>query len=116
MTDTRNPSERRGAPRNQTRIGAVAKTSQGQRHSLEINDLSIGGCAIVVAGPHGLKPGTAYGLKINGLETLGSVAAWTAGQSAGLEFERPLHPAVADHIAALNPRPLEDAEPAVFED
>ena len=62
----------------------------------------------MVAGTDPLKRGAAYGLKIDGLETLGSTAAWTAGQSAGLEFERPLHPAVADHIAKLHPRPTED--------
>jgi len=103
MTDATKISERRGAQRLATRIAAVAKTAQGQRHALHISDLSVGGCAIDVAGPHPLKPGTAYGIKINGLETLGSTTAWTAGQSAGLEFERPLHPAVADHIAALHP-------------
>ena len=109
MTEARKPSERRGAPRLATRIAAVAKTAHGQRHALHINDLSVGGCAINVAGPHPLKLGTTYALKINGLETLGSTTAWTAGQSAGLEFERPLHPAVADHIAALNPPVHSDA-------
>ena len=112
MTDVRKPTERRGSLRVPTRISAVAKTAHGQRHTLHISDLSVGGCAISVAGTHPLKPGTTYGLKINGLETLGSTTAWTAGQSAGLEFERPLHPAVADHIAALNPPvPSEELDP-----
>lgn len=74
---------------------------------MEVTDLSVSGCAIVATG-HPLRPGSAYGLKINGLETLGSTATWTAGQSAGLVFENPLHPAVADHLVLLHPRPREE--------
>lgn len=110
MSIFRKNAERRAAPRLPTHIDGVARTGQGQRHMVQISDLSTGGCALVVAGDDPLKRGVAYGLKIGGLETRGSVAAWTAGRAAGLEFERPLHPAVADHIAALNPPLLEDAE------
>ena len=46
-------------------------------------------------------------VKINGLETLGSVAAWANGQSAGLEFQHALHPAVADYLVRLHP-PVEE--------
>lgn len=67
-----------------------------------ISDLSVSGCAIVSTG-HPLAPGTAYGLKIDGLETLGSVTAWSDGHAAGLEFENELHPAVSDHVAARHP-------------
>ncbi len=105
-------ADRRRAPRSATTITGVAKTGQGARHALEITDLSIGGCAVRATG-HPLAIGSAYGLKINGLETLGSRATWIAGQSAGLEFENPLHPAVADHFALLHPRPVD--EPASLE-
>lgn len=103
MSTSINAAERRRSRRAPTQITGVAKTSRGERHSLEITDLSMGGCAVVADG-HPLTPGSTYGIKINGLETLGSVAAWTAGQSAGLTFEAPLHPAVADHLALLHPR------------
>jgi hypothetical protein len=109
MPHSRKPSERRKAGRAMTRIDAVARTSQGARHKLEISDLSVGGCSVLAA-DHPLRQGSAYGIKISGLEVLGSIATWTAGQAAGLEFEQPLHPAVADHIAALNPPLLEEAD------
>lgn len=103
--------ERRKSRRVPTRIDAVARTSQGSRQVLQISDLSIGGCA-VLASTHPLKSGLAYGLKINGLETLGSVAVWTAGQAAGLEFDNALHPAVAEHFAALHP-PVREETPEI---
>ncbi len=101
MSDT-SKSERRKAARTPTRIRAVASTSRGIRHKVTISDLSVGGCAIVSAG-HPLAPDTTYGLKIDGLETLGSTTAWTDGHAAGLEFESELHPAVSDHVAARHP-------------
>jgi len=104
------PADRRRAPRAPTTIAGVAKTGQGARHALEITDLSVGGCAVRSTG-HPLAAGSAYGLKIKGLETLGSTAAWTAGQTAGLEFVNPLHPAVADHFALLHPRPADEPAP-----
>ena len=111
MSKSNKAAERRRSHRAPTRINGVAKTSRGQRHALEITDLSMGGCAVVADG-HPLTLGSTYGIKINGLETLGSVAAWTAGQSAGLTFEPPLHPAVADHLALLHPRRCEELNSA----
>ncbi len=111
MPISRQQSDRRKAPRKATRIAAVAKTAHGQRHALRISDLSISGCAISVERGHPLTEGSSYGLKIDGLEMLGSTATWTTGQSAGLEFVRPLHPAIADHLATRNPAPLVRAEP-----
>lgn len=106
MSDSPNSSERRKAARTPTRIRAVASTSRGIRHKVIISDLSVSGCAIVSAG-HPLAPGTTYGLKIDGLETLGSTAAWSDGPAAGLEFESALHPAVSDHVAARHPIEVE---------
>lgn len=106
MLDSRNRKERRRSPRLDTSIDAVAKTSQGARHAVRLMDLSAGGCA-VTALHQPLKIGLTYGLKIDGLETLGAVASWSAGQVSGLEFVQSLHPAVADHLVRLNP-PLEE--------
>ncbi len=112
MPNSRHPFDRRKAPRKATRIDAVAKAAHGQRHQVRISDLSVGGCAISVERGHPLTEGSSYGLKIDGLETLGSTAAWTTDQSAGLEFLQPLHPAVADHLAVRNPAPPPLPEPA----
>jgi hypothetical protein len=104
---TTKSDDRRRTARLPTRINAFAKTGQGVRHTLEISDLSEGGCAVVSAG-HPLTPGVAYGLKINGLEVLGSRTAWIDGRSAGLAFDAPLHPAVATHFSALHPRTCDE--------
>lgn len=106
MPDTTSLADRRRALRYDTTIKAVIRTSQGARHAVVLNDLSEGGCAVTASG-HPLAPGVSYGLKINGLETLGSVAAWANGQSAGLEFQHALHPAVADYLVRLHP-PVEE--------
>ena len=112
MSSSKQPAERRRSARKPTQIRGIAKTSQGGRHALEVTDLSVNGCAVVATG-HPLRPGAAYGLKINGLETLGSTSTWAAGKTAGLVFEHPLHPAVADHLVLLHPRPRD--EPALDE-
>lgn len=108
---SRNADERRTAQRMATRIDAVARSVHGERHRLEITDLSTTGCAIMSHG-HPLNAKTAYGLKMAGLETLGSITEWTDGKKSGLRFERHLHPAVADHIAARNPPACEAIQPA----
>lgn len=95
--------DRRGSSRLPTSIAAVAQSTQGAVQRLEISDLSPEGCAVVVAGPP-LVAGTVYGIKMEGLEGLVSTARWTAGQQAGLQFDRPLYPAIAEHIAARHPR------------
>jgi hypothetical protein len=112
MPKSRHPSDRRRAPRRATHIDAVAKTAHGQRHELRISDLSVSGCAISIERGHPLTEGSSYGLKIDGLETLGSTAAWAAGQSAGLEFLQPLHPAVAEHLTARHPAPVPKFDPS----
>lgn len=109
MPNKTQAAERRAALRTDTSINAIAKTSQGARLAVEISDLSAEGCGVRTS-RHPLKAGLAYGLKIEGLETLGATTAWVAGESAGLQFERALHPAVADHLARLNPPVEETAE------
>lgn len=103
MTEDAKFRERRRALRVPTSIAAVAKTTQGSPQNLEINDLTPEGCAVTAAG-YPLVVGVIYGVKIEGLEGLASTARWTAGTQSGLEFDRPLHPAVADHVAARHPR------------
>lgn len=103
MTEEPKFRDRRRAFRVPTTISAVAKTTRGSAHNVEIDDLTPDGCAVTAAG-HPLQAGVTYGVKLQGLETLASTARWTAGEKAGLEFDRPLHPAVADHLAARHPR------------
>ena len=83
-------------------MAGLVRNGQGARQALATNDLSVGRCAIKTES-HPLGIGSVFGPKVNGLEILGVVTAWTSGLRAGLEFERPLHPAVADHLARAKP-------------
>jgi hypothetical protein len=103
MTEEAKFRDRRRAFRVPTSIAVIAKTTQGSAHNLEINDLTSEGCGVTAAS-HPLVAGTVYGVKIDGLEGLVATARWTAAAHSGLQFDRPLHPAVADHVAARHPR------------
>ena len=45
-----------------------------------------------------IKPGTALWLTLPGLEARHVVVEWSAGFTAGLRFDAPLHPAVLDAV------------------
>ena len=94
--------DRRAAQRFDARIDGRLNCSQGTRRSIEITDISIGGCSVVIGSQYAAG-GRGYAIKIDGLETLGAEIRWIAGEGAGLQFERPLHPAVLDHIVQANP-------------
>lgn len=98
--------ERRRYPRNPTTIECVVRTSLGARQRVEINDLSESGVS-VRAGGVPFAQGSAYSVKLAGLETLEAYLCWKGTSDAGFEFERPLHPAVVDHLVRLHP-PKED--------
>jgi hypothetical protein len=99
MTEESKFHDRRRDYRAPTLIPAVAKAANGMAQSVVINDLTTDGCAVTATG-HPLIPGRVYGVKLDGLEGLVTTARWSAGARSGLQFDRPLHPAVADHIAA----------------
>lgn len=98
--------DRRSSPRFDARIDGRLKCSRGSRNAVAITDISVDGCAVAI-GPQGVAEGRGYGIKIGGLETLGAELRWVGGREAGLQFDRPLHPAVLDHIVRENPPPDE---------
>ncbi|MGN3974346.1 hypothetical protein [Tsuneonella sp. SYSU-LHT278] len=54
-------------------------------------------------GPHPVASGGAFSLKMGNLEALGAALRWTRDTSAGFAFDRPIHPAVLDHIVRVHP-------------
>jgi hypothetical protein len=64
------------------------------RTSLDVRltDISTGGCQVEASGA--LNDGDHLVARLPGLEPLGAKVAWTDRCSAGLRFDRPLHPAV----------------------
>lgn len=66
-------------------------------------DLSISGCCIVSAEPP--RTGTQILIRIPGLEFWSGTVAWSREGAVGVEFHKPLHPAVVERYAHLYPAP-----------
>lgn len=62
-----------------------------------ISDISEGGCRIDSLGLV-FAEGDRVVVRPEGLEGLCGIIRWTKRHSAGIEFERPLYPAVVDHL------------------
>ena len=100
--------ERRRHPRYPTQVGGTVRTSLGAKQHVTIHELSETGCSLGTAtGP--VAAASSYSVKIEGLEALESDLRWKDGSQADFEFDRPLHPAVLDHLVAQH-RPEFDAD------
>lgn len=62
-----------------------------------IRDISSEGCRIMGFALN-VQPGTRVVIRPNGMEGLCGIVRWTGRNEAGVEFERALHPAVAEHM------------------
>jgi len=108
VTESETSDERRGAPRFDTALGGHLVSSRGSRHKIEINDLSAGGFSMAL-GQQSFRDNVGYAVKFAGLETLGAELRWSARGDAGFRFDRPLHPAVVDHVVKAHP-PANDSD------
>lgn len=59
-------------------------------------DVSLGGCKVELV--EAATPNDRVIARLRGLEPFGARIAWTDDRSAGLSFDRPMHPAVMDHL------------------
>lgn len=73
---------------------------EGREQGMIIN-LSAGGCAIEAPGYHSV--GARVFVMITNFQSFPGKVVWANDGRIGVEFEVPLHPAVVDHIARLNP-------------
>ena len=64
-----------------------------------ITDLSCNGCCVNSAG-QSLRVGQPVSVKLPTLEYIPGVVRWVESEKAGIEFSKPLHRAVFEHIAA----------------
>lgn len=69
--------------------------------SISLVDLSRHGCKIAIHFP--LRLSERILLRIPGLEAIAAYVCWIEGFVAGVEFERPLHPAVLEHLLSSLP-------------
>lgn len=80
----------------------VAARIERSRATLHLSDLSCRGCRIVTHARF-LTVGTRVTIRPNGMEGLIGTVRWSDFETAGMEFDYPLHPAVADHLCRQNP-------------
>lgn len=90
---------------------AAISVREAGRHQVPamLESLSMNGCS--VAGVTVSDRAETVWVRIPGLESQPARLCWARLGVAGLRFERPLHPAVADHLAN---RPPEAIRPAAL--
>lgn len=88
---------------NRVELGAAVsvRSREGGREVGTIENLSVGGCAITARGTYTV--GARYFVTIAHFQSFPGRVVWCNGERFGIEFETPLHPAIVDHIARLNP-------------
>lgn len=91
--------ESRHALRRAVKMRAHLRDRGNTRFEIEVVDLSTTGFRAQTA--FALWPGTTVWLTLPGLAALEAVVAWRDKYRYGCAFNRPLHPAVFDHIVAL---------------
>ena len=89
------------APRKSARVAITAEVQlrrRGQHHNHQVNvfDLSAEGCRIDLVERPQLDE--ELFVKFDGLEALVATVCWVEKGSAGVEFRRPIHPAVLDLV------------------
>lgn len=102
--------ERRAAARFATKLDGNLVSSRGSKQAVEITDLSTDGFNTSLR-PQSFMDSVGYAIKFAGLETLGAELRWANRDEAGFRFDRPLHPAVLDHVVrAHTPANDEDGD------
>jgi hypothetical protein len=77
-------------------------SSAVRRVSAELVDISATGCR--VATPIYLIDDCHLSVTIPGFSPFGAKVRWCRNSALGLEFTRPLHPSVVDHVARMGKR------------
>lgn len=85
--------ERRRAPREAVQFAAAVRERGRSALVARVAELTTLGCRI--EGYLGVAPGTQLWVKLPGLESIAGQVMWSSDGTAGVLFERPLHPAVA---------------------
>jgi hypothetical protein len=92
-------SDQRRALRLMVDLDVLLSGTQVGRQTIEICDISVLGCRI--ACPSNYQEGTRVIVTIPGLSPIGAEVRWSDHAYCGIRFSKPLHPLVAERIAAL---------------
>lgn len=98
--DSSPPSSRPQLPRKGVRVGLSAEVTLRRTgrssYRVKILDVSLHGCkAEFVERP---KLDELVWIKFDHLQSLGAMVCWTRGFDVGLEFDRPIHPAIFEML------------------
>jgi hypothetical protein len=94
------PGRGQGQPRKAERVAldaeVLVRRTSGNSYRVRVFDLSPHGCKVEFIE----RPTTdeRIWIKIPGLDGLEGMVRWTEGFIVGVDFTRPLHPAVFDHV------------------
>lgn len=88
--------DRRAQPRRALAAAATFRERGRSREDVRVTDLSPSGCRVVLKGA--LICGEHGWVTLPTLAPWGCAVAWRSDEEAGVRFERPLHPAVAEMI------------------
>ena len=83
-------------------IGAACRNELGRRAFVALIDLNASGCCLF-SRANMLSVGGKVTIHPEGLAPIKATVQWQAGSLAGVRFESPLYPAVADHLARTHP-------------
>lgn len=95
MTDQK---ERRRTERVALDAAIDFRRAKEHRFEVRMHDLTAHGCKVTLPEQVGRKQ--MVWISMPGLETLQSEVRWASDWVAGIQFDRPMHPAVFDHMAA----------------
>jgi hypothetical protein len=90
-------AERRGHSRSSTSMPAGLREASRTRYAVEVVDVSTHGCRVEISAM--FSAGARMWLHLPGLEGWEAKIAWRSESEVGLDFIRPLHPAVAADLA-----------------
>lgn len=96
--DMADQKERRRTERVALDTAIDFRRAKEHRFEVRMQDLSAQGCKVAL--PERVGRLQTVWITMPGLETLRSDVRWASEWVAGVEFERPMHPAVFDHMAA----------------
>ena len=89
-----------GQPRKSPRVAldaeVLVRRSSGRNYRVRVFDLSPHGCKVEFVERPSLDERT--WIKIDGLDALEGLVCWTEGFIAGIDFVRPMHAAVFEHV------------------
>lgn len=95
-------TDSRAALRKAVRLRARMRDSVAKSFDIDVVDLSPTGFRAETV--FNLRPGTKVWISLPGLAGIEAEVAWQSHEHIGCAFNRPLYPAVFDHIVALSQR------------